>query len=222
MEEGNPKEFKLKGVKILQKISWLFMRPAFKLFIGLKIDCRCDVNKLKRPLIIVSNHSSYLDPPLLGVVLPFNSDVLPVYFMTRDKILDRPFWGSFLSAIGAFRAHKGEGVEKALVVPKQILAAGRSVTIFPQGHFFQDFKAEQGRVGAAVLALETNVPILPVGISGLKNVSWLKLFSFRHHAKVLVGQPFLLKDKIPPALQTDIDLATKVIMGEIGKLLAQN
>ncbi|MDP2918257.1 MAG: lysophospholipid acyltransferase family protein, partial [bacterium] len=163
-ETKNPKI-----LKISQKIGWLFLRPILKFFIHYRFCANCDIKDLQSPLIIVSNHLSYLDPPILGTVLPFGSPVYPIYFIAKDTLMTAPVWGGFLKLFGAFRAWRGEGLQRSLAEPKQILQNGCSLIIFPQGKRYPyfEYKLEQGRPGATVLALQTQKPILPMAICGM-------------------------------------------------------
>lgn len=208
------------SLSITQKIGWIILRPILKVFTGYRFSANCDIQDLKRPLIIVSNHLSFIDPPLIGTVLPINCPVYPIYFIAKDSLMTAPFWGGFLKLLGAFRAWRGRGLEKALEEPKQILQSGCSVMFFPQGKRFPEFKIEQGRPGAATLALKTGVSILPAAILGLNNFSWKNFFLKRHKVKIIFGQPFSLKEKLEQFYASDnIEVGTQIIMQEIKKLM---
>jgi 1-acyl-sn-glycerol-3-phosphate acyltransferase len=216
----NTKKISPAGLSIAQKIGWLALRPILKLFTGCRLITRCDISDLKRPLLVVANHQTFLDPPLIGTVLPFNCPVYPIYFITKDSIMAAPFVGGFLKLCGAFAARRGEGLEKAIEEPRQILKSGYSVVFFPQGKRYPEFKIEQGRPGASLLALETNVNILPVAILGLADFSWKKFFLRRHKVKIIVGQPFALKEKLDQFYASgSIEIGVRIIMQEIKKLM---
>lgn len=209
-----------KILNISQKISWILIRPFLKFFTGYKACILCEVNEIKSPLIIASNHVSFLDPPILGTILPINCPAYPAYFITKDKYMSVPVLGSFLKFFGAFQAWRGEGHEKSLAEPKKILQSGCSVVFFPEGGIR---KGLLGKPGTAVLALATNKPILPVAICGFENFSWPSFFLRKHRVKVMVGKPFLLKDKLTEFYAPDnIEVGTQIIMEEIKKLLEQN
>jgi len=212
-------KLKTQQINLFQKIGWLILRPIFKFFTDYKLESESNIKNLTRPMIIVSNHVSFLDPLIIGTILPINSKVYPLYFITKDTIITTPLFGGFLKLFGAFRAWKGKGLEKSLEEPKKILQAGYSVVFFPQGHRYQEFKIEQGRPGTAALALATNKPILPIAICGLNPFSWKKFFLRKYKVKVKIGQPFWLKEEIIPAILTDLHHPTQIIMEKIEKLL---
>ncbi|OGZ34337.1 MAG: hypothetical protein A2Y98_00320 [Candidatus Portnoybacteria bacterium RBG_19FT_COMBO_36_7] len=210
------------SLRICQKIGWLFLRPILKFFIHYRFLSNCDIKDLQSPLILVSNHLSYLDPPILGTVLPFGSPVYPVYFITKDTLMTTPVLGGFLKVLGALRAWRGEGLKKSLEAPKEVLQNSCSIVFFPQGkrYPFEEFKLEQGRPGAAFLALETGKPILPAAILGLANFSWKNFFLRRYRVKVIIGQPFLLAEKLAQNYTPqNIEVGTQIIMREIQKLM---
>ena len=213
----NPTSF-----RIVQKIGWLVLRPILKFFIRYRFRAECEIDELKSPLIIASNHLSYLDPPILGTVLPFGSQAYPVYFITKDSLITAPFWGGFLKFLGALRAWRGTGLEKSLAEPKQILERGCSLVVFPQGkrYPYNEFKLEQGRPGAATLAFETGKPILPMAICGIQAFSWKNFFLRKYSVKVIIGRPFMLGEKLAQNyVEGNLEVGTQIIMREIQKLM---
>jgi 1-acyl-sn-glycerol-3-phosphate acyltransferase len=210
---------------IWQKIGWLALRPILKFFIRYRLSANCDIRDLKRPLIIVSNHLSYLDPPILGTILPFGCQVYPIYFIAKDSLMTTSIWGGFLKMLGALRAWRGEGLEKSLQAPKQVLQSGYSMVFFPQGkrYPYHEFALEQGRPGVATLALETGKPILPTAICGIPVFSWKNFFLRKYRVKVIVGHPFSLQEKLAANYaEGNIEVGTQIIMREIQKLLEQS
>jgi len=191
----------------------------FQAMAGLQVSILPDVQKLTGPFLIVANHVSWLDPPLVGAALFGRIKIYPFFYIAKDKLINFPLFGGFIKRLGAFAARRGEGLEKSLALPKQLLISGYSVVFFPQGRLYEKFDIEQGRPGAAALALATNKPILPVAISGVSRPYWLKFLLRRCKIKIIVGQPFLLKDKFSPDSQPVLGSATKIIMEEVEKLL---
>lgn len=212
-----------RALKYSQKIGWLFLRPILKFFIGYNFSVDYNLKDIEGPFIIVSNHLSYIDPPILGTVLPFGCKVYPAYFITKDSLMTVPILGIFLKFFGAFRAFRGQGLEKALEEPKKILELGASVVFFPQGRRFQDFNLSQGRPGAASLALSAGKQILPMAICGMYPFSWKNFFLRKYRVRVCVGTPFFLSEKFEQNYAfPNPEVGTQIIMHEIKKLLEQN
>ncbi|MBU1102455.1 1-acyl-sn-glycerol-3-phosphate acyltransferase [Patescibacteria group bacterium] len=212
-------ESEINRVSRWQKFFEPICRRIFQTLAGLQILIPPDVQNLNSPVLIVANHVSWLDPFLIGAALFGQVKIFPFFYITKDKLINFPLFGRFIKRLGAFAAHRGEGLEKSLALPRGLLNSGHSVVFFPQGRLYEKFEVEQGRPGAAALALATNKPILPVAILGLTKLSWLKFFLGKYEIKIVVGRPFSLKDKLLPDSQPNIELAAKIIMEEIKELL---
>jgi 1-acyl-sn-glycerol-3-phosphate acyltransferase len=113
--------------------------------------------------VVAANHPSYLDPVLLSLQIP-----RPIRFMAWDKLFRVPIVGVAIRAFGAFPVdiRKGQGrvaYEKA----KELVAAGQVVGIFPEGKRSRTGWMEPTlREGAARLAWELGVPLVPATITG--------------------------------------------------------
>ena len=113
--------------------------------------------------VVAANHPSYLDPVLLSLQIP-----RPIRFMAWDKLFRVPIVGAAIRAFGAFPVdiRKGQGrvaYEKA----KELVAAGQVVGIFPEGKRSRTGWMEPTlREGAARLAWELGVPLVPATITG--------------------------------------------------------
>lgn len=58
----------------------------------------------------------------------------------------------------------GQGIEKSLSLPKEVLKSGGSVGIFPEGRVIRESRLGAAMIGVAVLAIEPRAPILPVAV----------------------------------------------------------
>lgn len=173
--------------------------------------------------LLAANHRSYLDP--LMVAYAMASDGRAPRFLAKKEVTDAPLVGSVVSALGAIRVGRGSGSERPLVEAADALRAGELVVVFPQGtiprgHDFFDPEL-RGRHGAARLAIETGVPIVPVGLWGT-DVAWPR------NARV----PYVLNLADPPTVTVqigepyrpssdDLDEATTELMTRITDLLPE-
>ena len=82
-------------------VKWAFVTPIFRLF--LRGRCRgMELVPLNGPLVVVANHGSHLDPPLLGHALP-----RPVSFMAKAELFKIPVLGPLITAMGAYPVSRG-------------------------------------------------------------------------------------------------------------------
>jgi 1-acyl-sn-glycerol-3-phosphate acyltransferase len=82
------------------------------------------------PLLVVPNHDSQWDPPLVGVALRRRR---PLRFLARDNLWKIPGLGPLLSAIGQIPIERGSGDRDALDRARLALGAGAAVCVFPEG-----------------------------------------------------------------------------------------
>lgn len=113
--------------------------------------------------IAVSNHVSYVDPTTLAQYLYLNGYI--PHFLAKAPLFDVPVVGTFLRAFGQIPVHRGtlrakEAVDKGL----EVLSGGGVIAMFPEGTLTRDpdLWPMVARTGAARMALETGVPIVPV------------------------------------------------------------
>lgn len=114
------------------------------------------------PLLVVANHQSYADPPVVGVICgPRHFD-----FIARGGLFDNPRFGGLIASLNAIPIKENGGDAAAMKEAIQRLNAGRAVLIFPEGSRTYDGELQQFKRGVAVLVKRANCPILPVGIDG--------------------------------------------------------
>lgn len=111
------------------------------------------------PKIFVANHPSATDPFILHLL-----SREPMSVMIVSTAFTFPLFGEYIRRAGQIQVLPGDGA-RAMEQAKEFLKAGYSVGIFPEG----DFSPQKGgfrkpRCGAARLALNTGVPVIPVGI----------------------------------------------------------
>lgn len=113
------------------------------------------------PFLVCANHFSWLDPPLIGCVMPRQ-----VFFMAKEELFQYPIFRELLLMVGAFPVKRGMPDRKALKHASKLLSEGRVVAMFVQGTRRQSLDAAAARPGAAWLAIRNRVPVLPVLIEG--------------------------------------------------------
>ena len=117
------------------------------------------------PALIVANHSSHLDTAVLLTTLPAQRRRTTAVAAAADYFFDT-WWRAGGSAI-AFNTFPIERRGGALLgTPAELLAAGWSVVVYPEGTRSRDGFMGRFRMGAAWMAVEYQVPVIPVGHQG--------------------------------------------------------
>ena len=139
-------------------VSRLLVFPIFHVLLRGRIIGKHWVPK-QGPVVVVSNHGSYLDPPLLGHALG-----RPVAFMAKVELFRIPLLGPLIRACGAYPVCRGTADRKAIRVASQRLADGWATGVFLDGTRQSDGRVHQPLPGAALLSSRCQAPLLPVAI----------------------------------------------------------
>lgn len=211
--------------------------PITKLFLGnlIKLYIR-DINGLehlpKSSFIIVANHSSYADDLFIPyiIVRHLNKNV---HMFVNSRFYKAFFIKKFLDHYRCIPVDVKKNVtdekrrrrtnEKAFRDAIEFLRKKEVIGIFPEGGRSIDGKLKKAKTGAARLALEANVPVLPIGIKGSYEIipKGTKFPHFRR-ADIIIGKPIYLnnyqgKEKDYKVLEE----ITTLIMKEIARLSNQ-
>ena len=117
------------------------------------------------PLLVASNHLSYNDAGTLVVALP-----RPIVFLAKKELWNKPIGRFYCNAVGAVPLDRQRGGGEALRYALEALQKDQAILMFPEGGISRDrTTTARARTGLAWLALKTQAPILPVGISGSEN-----------------------------------------------------
>lgn len=118
------------------------------------------------PLIIVPNHQTYADPPL--VAIPVRR---PIYFMAWEALFDRPVLRWLIPRLRAFPVNVESTDSRAIREAARLLRAREALMIFPEGGRSPDGRLQPFKMGAFRLAVGQQASVLPVTIEG-GNASW--------------------------------------------------
>ena len=114
------------------------------------------------PVLIVSNHVSVLDPPLVGGAAP-----RPLFFMAKEELFRVPLFGRLIRSLNARPVRRDGSDMRALKASLALLEEGRALLVFPEGT-----RGEEGqpprefKAGVGMLAVMSGAPVVPVYVSG--------------------------------------------------------
>jgi 1-acyl-sn-glycerol-3-phosphate acyltransferase len=109
--------------------------------------------------IVAANHFSAVDPAILGL-----HSRRTLYFMTKIELLSVPVAGELLRWSGAFAVRRGEGDRDSIRVARWAARVGHAVGVFAEGTRQQHGRPGPMHAGAAMLAIQEEVPVVPCGI----------------------------------------------------------
>jgi 1-acyl-sn-glycerol-3-phosphate acyltransferase len=164
--------------------------------------------------VLAANHASSFDPWPLGITL-FPHRYLR--FMAKSELFWFPL-GPFIAACGAFPVRRGQRDQDAIDTAVRLCREGHVVVMFPEGT-----RREKGlrkrhearwRSGAARIALEAGVPLVPSGISGTAALTRLGAL------RVVFGDPVSLVDLADMSVDDAAEVATDRLRSAIAELEA--
>jgi len=168
---------------------------------------------LPRPLLICPNHQSHLDIPVLRRSLGGHGRWRLAIAAADDYWFQRRVYRLVVSWFAAIPFRRvGSGAESVRAV-EALLADGWRLVIFPEGTRSRNGDIGRFKPGAALIAVRTGVPVLPVRIDGLWDV--LPPGSRRPHrrpVRVRFGEPLIARpDESPRAFAERLEATVRAL-----------
>ncbi|HEY3413063.1 MAG TPA: lysophospholipid acyltransferase family protein [Armatimonadota bacterium] len=165
------------------------------------------------PVIIASNHQSYLDP--IVIALPFKR---PMQAIAKKYLFKIPVFAQIIDLMGAFPVDPRSGLRGAIRASLEVLEKGRPLLIFVEGKRTRGV-FEPPQAGVAMIARKSGAPVIPTLVTGTH-----KAFSpdhpgfHRSHFTVTFGKPmYFCSDEKRP----DLDADARSVMAAIAALRAE-
>jgi 1-acyl-sn-glycerol-3-phosphate acyltransferase len=161
------------------------------------------------PVILASNHESYLDPPLVGSVAD-----RAIFFLARKTLLAGPFFGWLLPKLNVIPVDQEGGDRSALKALIRILRAGEGTLVFPEGERTLDGRLGPVLPGLGFVIAKTLAPVVPMRIFGAREAWARGSGRIRFHPiTVVVGEPiyFTAADLQPPGKDIYLRLSQRVM-----------
>ena len=197
-------------------------RAGARFVIGVffKVFTRCYLiggNRIikKGPLIVVANHPSLFDPPLIGTILRREA-----CFMAKEGLFSSGATTFLLKALGAFPLGRNQLSRQALKQTLDTIKKGKVLVIFPEGGRSDHGRMRKAMPGAVVLAIKLKAPILPIAISDTQRITSYKDLLRRPRIKVIVGEAFY-PEVGDGSIKGQAAETTDMIMQHIAALLPQ-
>jgi long-chain acyl-CoA synthetase len=194
-----------------------------RIFLQLEVKDVENLKKLKRPFLICPNHQSFLDPFIITSNYPF-AYFRQIFHVGASQFFQSGFMQFVARMLQVVPIDPDTQLMKAMKAGAIGLKHGKILNIYPEGERAFDGDLHEFKKGAAILATELDLPILPVALDGVYKVwarrSWRIRFS---KVKVRFGEPFYPKDVIDSASDNEAkyEAVTKHLKSEIEKMIEE-
>ena len=196
---------------IYKLVSNLFVLPIYRFVFQGKLIGAENIPQ-KDSFILVSNHGSLLDPPLLGHALGRN-----ISFMAKAELFKVPLLGLVIRACGAYPVKRGMADKNTIKIACKKLLNNNSIGIFIDGTRQKNGRVNKPKQGAALLAFKNQKLLLPVAIINSHRLIRFK-FCIPFFSKIVikVGKP------VQPPLSSsrdDLNSVTIYLQDKINNLI---
>jgi 1-acyl-sn-glycerol-3-phosphate acyltransferase len=133
---------------------------------GMRVEGQ-EVVPLNGPALIVPNHSSDMDPAIVAMALPRMA-----WYMAKRELFDMKVFGlplgPFIRLMQAYPVRRDTGAadRAAIRYGEEKLKEGELLVVFPEGKLSEAGVMQPFQPGAALIALRSGVPVIPMGLIG--------------------------------------------------------
>jgi len=175
-------------MKLIYRLGWLLFRFIFTFYFRWRVY-HPERLPLTGPVILASNHASFIDPPLVGAGVKRE-----INYLARKSLFRLPVAGAILRAVNAVPVDREGGGAAGLKAILDRLLAGGGIILFPEGTRTRDGKLQPARSGVGLAVMKSNAPVVPVRVFGTYEAYGRHLkFPRPLPVSVKYGQPILFE-----------------------------
>ncbi len=188
-------------------------RGTLRLFSDWRVEGKENVPPMG-PLIVVANHVSNFDPPLMSASFPRR-----IWFLAKKELFKGPGkW--FFTTYGAHPVNRSATDPRAYRWAVKKLASDQCVMIFPEGTRSRTGRMKKAQPGVVRLAMKSRAAIIPVGIAGTNDMnSPFNVFRPTGRLRIAIGPAFTLPDIEGRPNDAVLRSMTDMIMERVAMLL---
>lgn len=139
------------------------------------------------PVILACNHLAFTDPPLLVAAIP-----RPLHFLGKKELFANPLSRFIMRGFHVLPYDRTSGGADAMRTLLEALGRDQVVALFPEGSRSKDHSLQEAQLGIVYLALKSQAPILPVGVTGTQNLRGWHMPMPMCRLSANIGPPFTL------------------------------
>jgi 1-acyl-sn-glycerol-3-phosphate acyltransferase len=139
---------------------WVGFRVLYQFYFGWRVF-NAERVPLSGPVILASNHMSFLDPPLVGAGIRRG-----INYLARESLFRFPVLGWILHRWQTVPVDRDGGGAKGLKAILDRLLDGGAIILFPEGTRSRDGKIQPARSGIGLTVIKSQAPVIPVRVFG--------------------------------------------------------
>ena len=147
-------------MNVSYRIGWSLFRFIYATYFRWRA-CNPERVPLTGPVILASNHASFIDPPLVGAGLPRE-----INYLARESLFRFPGIGALLRSWNAVPVDRDGGGARGLKAILDRLRDGGAIILFPEGTRARDGKLQPARSGIGLIVIKSTAPVIPVRVFG--------------------------------------------------------
>lgn len=169
----------MNAVDAVWAVGRVTLAPAVRIFAPLR-NYGADRVPAEGGVVLAFNHFHWLDPPAFGACSPRT-----IHYIAKIEVHRVPGLGQVIRAFGARAVRRGESDREAVRAMREIVREGHALGMFVEGTRQRAGVPGEALPGAAMVALQEDVPVVPAAIHGTQ--SWR--FGNFHPVSIAWGQP---------------------------------
>ena len=168
--------------------------------------------------ILAGNHASFLDPPILGCLVPYRM----IRYLGRDTLFKNKFADWWARNVGVVQLDRTRGDLGALKTAIKLLKDGGALCLFPEGTRTSDGQLQKPKGGVGFMIAKAGVPVVPAYVQGTfqaypRGAKWIRPCK----VTVYYGEPIMPAELAPYCTDRDgYDKVAELVMTRIAALKA--
>jgi len=149
-------------MRLFYRFSCFIARTFFRIFYRFRVYGTAHF--IPGPALIAANHTSFFDPPVLGVSAP-----VEVHFLARETLFKNPLFGAVIKALNTHPLKRDAGDARIFRQMLDMLKEGKKLVLFPEGTRTHGELGEF-QMGMGFLAMKSGAAVIPAYIAGASKI----------------------------------------------------